>query len=105
MAQYRAAPGDWRTTGQRDTEMPSSSGDWGTTGQRDVEILSSSGDWRTAGQRDVKMSSSSTTKTPSPLLPPCRVCRKKATGFHYGVNTCEACKVSPTFIFIEHLYQ
>ncbi|XP_046378815.2 mucin-5AC-like [Haliotis rufescens] len=25
-------------------------------------------------------------------LPPCRVCGEKASGFHYGVNTCEACK-------------
>lgn len=28
----------------------------------------------------------------SPLLPPCRVCGEKASGFHYGANTCEACK-------------
>ena len=27
------------------------------------------------------------------VLPPCRVCGAQATGFHYGVNTCEACKV------------
>ncbi|KAL4224659.1 hypothetical protein ACF0H5_015356 [Mactra antiquata] len=27
-----------------------------------------------------------------PLLPPCRVCGDKASGYHYGVNTCEACK-------------
>lgn len=26
------------------------------------------------------------------LLPPCRVCGEKASGFHYGANTCEACK-------------
>ncbi|RUS87248.1 hypothetical protein EGW08_005000 [Elysia chlorotica] len=25
-------------------------------------------------------------------LPPCRVCEGPAGGFHYGVNTCEACK-------------
>ena len=28
------------------------------------------------------------------LLPPCRICLDKASGFHYGLNTCEACKVS-----------
>lgn len=27
------------------------------------------------------------------LLPPCRVCGDQASGFHYGANTCEACKV------------
>lgn len=26
-------------------------------------------------------------------LPPCRVCGGRASGFHYGANTCEACKV------------
>ncbi|ESO12854.1 hypothetical protein HELRODRAFT_62910 [Helobdella robusta] len=26
------------------------------------------------------------------MLPPCRVCGEKASGLHYGVNTCEACK-------------
>ena len=29
----------------------------------------------------------------APYLPPCRVCGEKASGFHYGANTCEACKV------------
>jgi Zinc finger, C4 type (two domains) len=28
-----------------------------------------------------------------PMLPPCRICAEKASGFHYGANTCEACKV------------
>lgn len=27
-------------------------------------------------------------------LPPCRVCGEKASGLHYGVNTCEPCKVN-----------
>lgn len=32
---------------------------------------------------------------PNPdTLPPCRVCGEKASGLHYGVNTCEPCKVS-----------
>ncbi|KAL8573891.1 hypothetical protein ACOMHN_029339 [Nucella lapillus] len=25
-------------------------------------------------------------------LPPCRICADAASGFHYGVNSCEACK-------------
>ena len=27
------------------------------------------------------------------VLPPCEVCGHKSSGFHYGANTCEACKV------------
>ena len=27
------------------------------------------------------------------MFPPCRICREKASGFHYGANTCESCKV------------
>lgn len=33
------------------------------------------------------------------VLPPCKVCRTQATGFHYGINSCEACKVSPRPLF------
>ena len=28
------------------------------------------------------------------VLPPCKVCGTQATGFHYGINSCEACKVN-----------
>ena len=30
---------------------------------------------------------------PVTVLPPCAVCGSKSSGFHYGANTCEACKV------------
>lgn len=29
---------------------------------------------------------------PEPILPPCSVCDEKSSGYHYGANTCEACK-------------
>ena len=30
---------------------------------------------------------------PVTILPPCAICGSKSSGFHYGANTCEACKV------------
>ena len=38
-------------------------------------------------------SSTSSSAASAPMLPPCRICGEKASGFHYGANTCEACKV------------
>ena len=29
-----------------------------------------------------------------PSNPPCMVCHGKGSGLHYGVNTCQACKVN-----------
>lgn len=29
---------------------------------------------------------------PDTILPPCRICDEKSSGYHYGANTCEACK-------------
>jgi hypothetical protein len=42
-------------------------------------------------QKQHKTNAGST--APQPMLPPCRICGEKASGFHYGANTCEACKV------------
>ena len=44
------------------------------------------------------MSPESSNSPPPPqskmaMLPPCRVCGERSSGYHYGVNTCEACKV------------
>ena len=33
-------------------------------------------------------------------LPPCKVCGGNATGYHFGVITCEACKVKIIFTII-----
>lgn len=35
------------------------------------------------------------------LLPPCRICGEKASGLHYGVNTCEACKVKILLVWVQ----
>ena len=32
-------------------------------------------------------------KVKGKVLPPCKVCAAPGTGFHYGVTTCEPCKV------------
>ena len=35
----------------------------------------------------------STIVIPMKIYPPCKVCNGKASGFHFGIMTCEACKV------------
>jgi hypothetical protein len=45
----------------------------------------------------------SDTSSRRPLLPPCVVCGVTSTGFHYGANTCEACKVK--LLFSLHLFK
>ncbi|KAI0228749.1 Nuclear hormone receptor E75 [Lamellibrachia satsuma] len=43
-------------------------------------------------QSDTSQSPKSTPVHMLVMLPPCRICSERASGFHYGVNTCEACK-------------
>ena len=41
------------------------------------------------------------------VLPPCEVCGHKSSGFHYGANTCEACKVKSNPYYsggLSHIY-
>ena len=39
-------------------------------------------------------------KRPQKVLPPCTICFQEATGIHYGVPTCEACKVNNFLPFL-----
>lgn len=41
--------------------------------------------------------SNSTTPTTTKTFVPCKVCGDKASGYHYGVTSCEGCKVSYKF--------
>ena len=60
---------------------------------------------RGTGSRKSQASGGTGTKKSSPSqyttvpLPPCKVCSGVATGFHFGVITCEACKVGQQLCF------
>lgn len=41
-------------------------------------------------------------KHPRPILSVCRVCADEASGIHYGVTSCEGCKVC---IYHEHYHK
>ena len=50
-----------------------------------------------ADDKTAKQTKEGRRRTPRPTsannsLPPCRICADAASGFHYGVNSCEACK-------------
>ena len=61
------------------------------------EVVSSSSDclMSSGGTNGCNMDGPSSRKydPATQVLPPCKVCGQKGTGFHYGVNTCEPCKV------------
>lgn len=63
---------------------------------REQELARCSPDVEKSSVTEKNPSDGSGIKTDSssqPSLPPCRVCLGKASGLHYGFNTCEACKV------------
>ncbi len=57
------------------------------------ETLESSDPCPSTSQSECKNEGSSRSKSESSSFGRCKVCRDKATGMHYGVITCEGCKV------------
>lgn len=53
------------------------------------------------------LKSNPSTKTPNSITVhvPCLVCGDEASGFHYGVNSCEGCKVSVEFNLLFFSFQ
>ena len=34
----------------------------------------------------------------------CKICNDKSTGIHYGISTCEGCKVGQNYFFIKFMW-
>ena len=84
--QIRGSPGGFSEASPRSQQIASTS-----SSRSAVASVEMSG----KSEESKKPSANKTTqmKIKGPL-PPCRVCEDDASGFHYGVYTCEGCKVS-----------
>ena len=68
-----------------------------TTVETDTNPVSSSSNTQNDNDKDKDKSSKSMQKKKKPKstfpFGMCKVCNDKATGVHYGISTCEGCKV------------
>lgn len=76
--------------------------DWQSSTDRKQSFSSLSTTARSNSTSSDKISTPTTTKRPKSTFPfgKCKVCNDKATGVHYGITTCEGCKVFFTYSLI-----